>query len=306
MRAPAERPDNRGDRGSRTCDTRPVNEDRPRAVSRHLVRLDDFTSEDVAAVFALADAYGAGTGPRTDGCAAMFFPSTSVRTRVTFERGAHLMGLQPVLFPPETLDGPDAVEDAVGYLSNWADLMVVRHRDIAVLDRLATSDGLPVVNAMTDVNHPCEVLADVYALSKSRDVTSARFVFVGADGNIARAWQEISRVLDLSLTQCCPPELATPGAVVVEDPRVALRDADVVLTDGVGRNAEALAAYQVTPELMALARPGAVLNPCPPFTRGREVSAEAVAPGGQFVGYGFKASLLTVQQAVMAYCLGVG
>lgn len=236
----------------------------------------------------------------------MFFPSSSLGTRVTFERGAQLMGLQPVLFPPETLDKPEAAEDVVGYLSNWADLMVVRHRDIAVLDRLAATDGLPVVNAMTDVNHPCEVLSDVYTLAQSRDITSAKFVFVGADGNIARAWHEIARVLGLDLTQCGPAELTTPGARVVEDPQVALRDADVVLTDGVGRHAEALAPYQVTAELMALARPGAVLNPCPPFTRGREVSADAVAPGGPFVGYGFKVSLLPVQQAVMAYCLGLG
>jgi ornithine carbamoyltransferase len=247
---------------------------------RNLIRLTDWSADDVAQVFALADAYEAGAGPGVEGCAVMFFPATSLRTRVTFERGAHLMGLQPMLFPPETLDKPEAPADVVGYLANWADVAVVRHRDITVLERLADAGTLPVVNAMTDANHPCEVLADVHALARTRDVRSLRFVFVGADGNIARTW--------------------------TDDLDAAIRDADVVLTDGAGPNAKAPAPYQVTADLMSRARPGAVLNPCPPFTRGAEVSADAVTPGGPFVGYGFKASLLAVHQGVLAACLGLG
>jgi ornithine carbamoyltransferase len=273
---------------------------------RNLIRLTDWSADDVAQVFALADAYEAGAGPGTEGCAVMFFPATSLRTRVTFERGAHLMGLQPMLFPPETLDKPEAPADVVGYLANWADVAVVRHRDITVLERLADAGTLPVVNAMTDANHPCEVLADVHALARTRDVRSLRFVFVGADGNIARAWAEIAAVLSLDLVQCCPARLAAPGAAWTDDLDAAIRDADVVLTDGAGPNAKALAPYQVTADLMSRARPGAVLNPCPPFTRGAEVSADAVAPGGPFVGYGFKASLLAVHQGVLAACLGLG
>ncbi|MEL7974664.1 ornithine carbamoyltransferase [Isoptericola sp. F-RaC21] len=275
-------------------------------MARHLVRLDDWSEADVEAVLGLADAYAAGRGPTTDGAAVLFFPASSLRTRVTFERGARLMGLQSILFPPETLEKPEAAEDVVGYLANWADVLVVRHPEIALLDRLAGVDALPVVNAMTRANHPCEVLSDVYALAQRGDVRSMRLVFVGADGNIARAWQEIGRVLGLDLVQCCPADLASPGAAWTDDLAAALTGADVVLTDGAGRHADALAPYRVTRELMRLAHPGAVLNPCPPFTRGQEVSADAVAPGGPFVGYGFKKHLLPVQQAVLAHCLHLG
>ncbi|MFD6177515.1 MULTISPECIES: ornithine carbamoyltransferase [unclassified Isoptericola] len=270
-----------------------------------LVRLDDWTADDVAAVFDLTDAYRAGRGPRTDGCAVLFFPPTSLRTRVTFERGAAQMGLQPVLFPPETLDKPEELADVAGYLASWADVLVVRHPDLAVLDGLAAGP-VPVVNAMTSTNHPCEVLSDVYALAQDGDVRDLRLVFVGADGNIARAWGEIARVLGLDLVQCCPAALRAPGLAWTDDLEAAVTGADVVLTDGVGKHADALAPYQVTADLLRLARPGVRLAPCPPFTRGREVSADAVAPGGPFVGYGFKASLLPVQQAVLAHCLGLG
>lgn len=272
---------------------------------RHLIRLDDWTAADAAAVFALADAYRAGTGPRTDGAAVMFFPASSLRTRVSFERGAQQMGLQPIAFPPETLDKPEALADVAMYLAQWADVVVARHPDIAVLDGLAAASALPVVNAMTDVNHPCEVLADVYALSREVDVRRTRFLFVGADGNIARAWHEAAALFGLDLVQCCPAGLAVPGARWTEDLATAVRSADVIVTDGPGRHAEALAGHRITEELLATAPEGVRFAPCPPFVRGREATAGALA-GPAFVGHAFKRSLLPVQQAVLAHCLGLG
>lgn len=273
---------------------------------RHLVRLDDWTAEQVRHVFDLADAYAQGRGPTIAGCAAMFFPPTSLRTRITFERGAQLMGLQPVLFPPDTLDKPEALRDVAGYLSNWVDIAIVRHRDIAVLEDLASCDQLPVVNAMTNANHPCEVLSDVYALAQQGDYRGLRYLFIGAEGNIARAWQELARVLGLDLVQCCPPDLATPGARWTDDLDSAVRTADVILTDGVGPHADALAPFRVTAELLDLAPPGVRFAPCPPFIRGEELSADALTPNGPFVGYQFKKPLLRIHQAVMAHCLGAG
>ena len=86
---------------------------------KHLVRLADWSRDDVNAVFKLADAYGKGKGPRTDGVAALFMPATSLRTRLTFERGADLMGLQAILFPPETLDKPESAANALKFFE-WA------------------------------------------------------------------------------------------------------------------------------------------------------------------------------------------
>lgn len=232
----------------------------------------------------------------------MFFPPSSLRTRVSFERGANLMGIQPIAFPSDSLDKAEDLTDVAGYLAQWVDLVVVRHPDIRVLEGLASGDSLPVINAMTNVNHPCEVMSDLYALSRDADIGQLRYLFVGADGNIARAWWEASQAFGLDIRQSCPPDLRVPGMLWEESLRRAMLTADVVITDGPGPQSAALVPYRVTAELLDTAPRGVRLVPCPPFMRGREVSADAVVHSA-FVGYEFKRFLLPVQQAVMARAL---
>jgi ornithine carbamoyltransferase len=212
------------------------------------------------------------------------------------------MGLQPISFPSDTLNKSEALEDVAAYLALWADVLIVRHPDIGVLEGLAAANRIPVVNAMTDSNHPCEVLSDLYTLSQDTDARRLRYLFVGADGNIARAWAELAALVDLDLVQCCPPELRSPGLRWVSDLQAAVTSADVILTDGPGLSQEAPSPFRLTTELLDAAPPGVRLNPCPPFIRGREVTEAAVAHPA-FVGHAFKRNLLPVQQAVIAHLL---
>ncbi|MFE6734023.1 ornithine carbamoyltransferase [Microbacterium sp. NPDC057650] len=268
---------------------------------RHLIRLSDWDRADVELLFALAERCERGAGPRHEGCAVMFFPSTSLRTRVSFERGAHLMGLQPIVFPPESLEKSESLADVAGYLASWADVLIVRQR-MRILEDLAASSPVPVVNAMTELNHPCEVLGDVYALSRTRDPRSLRFLFVGADGNIARAWQEIAGVLGLALVQCCPGALATPGLEHTDDLLRAIATADVIITDAPGQHAEALSPFRITAGLLDSAPTGARFIPCPPHLVGREATEDAFRHPA-FAGHGFKKTLMPVQQAIISMCL---
>ncbi|MCR0411427.1 hypothetical protein MKC77_00590 [[Clostridium] innocuum] len=140
-------------------------------IMRKLIRLTDYSKSDIYEIFEIADDLLKGKYKNflKGKTVVMFFPNTSIRTRVTFEKGVYLLGGQAVLFPTETLDKKEDLQDVFGYLSNWADVLVIRHKDIHVLEKIARYSSVPVINAMTDVNHPCEIISDLYALSKIRD-----------------------------------------------------------------------------------------------------------------------------------------
>lgn len=127
---------------------------------RELIRLTDYSKSDIFEIFKIADDLlkGKYINFLKGKTVVMFFPNTSIRTRVTFEKGVYLLGGQAVLFPTETLDKKEALQDVFGYLSNWADVLVVRHKDIHILEKIARYSSVPVINAMTDVNHPCEMI----------------------------------------------------------------------------------------------------------------------------------------------------
>ena len=274
---------------------------------KSLIRLTQYGRSELEEVFRIA-----GSIPEYDGflkgkTVVTFFPPSSIRTRLSFEKGIRLLGGQSVLFPPEALDRKEDIRDVCGYLNNWADAVVVRHRDIRLLERMAACLEVPVINAMTDENHPCEMLSDLYALSKMRpDYLRDRYLFVGPGGNIGKAWMEASAAFGFSFTQCCPPAWRIPGADWEADPEKAVAGKDVVCTDSLPEKLRAdFAGCRVTADLMRRANPGALLNPCPPFYRGEEVSEDAIASPA-FVGYGFKKCLLEVQQAVLIWCMGEG
>jgi len=269
---------------------------------QHLLRLTEWSVVELRTLFAAADRYRLGEGERYEGAVALFFPPTSLRTRVAFERGAWLMGLQHISLSSDILRGTEDATDIVLSLASWVRVVVARLPDIAVLDRMAAVQAIPVVNAMTAVNHPCEVLSDLYALAQTRDPLRLRYVFVGADGNIGRAWWEAGCAFGLNIVQTCPEELRIPGMPWEEDLREAVRTADVILTDGPGEHAKALEPYRICAEILDLAPEGVRFAPCPPYQRGRELAADALDHPA-FVGHRFKESLLPVQQAVMAWVI---
>lgn len=273
---------------------------------KHYMKLTDYTAIDIYDLFNLTDevCQGKHAGALKGKSVVLFFPNSSIRTRVTFEKGIYLLGGQPILFPSETLDKKEDLKDVCGYLNNWADMIIVRHKDIRVVEQLAECSKVPVINAMTEVNHPCEILADMYALSKIReDFTKDNYLYVGKNGNIGLSWKAASEIIGFSLEQCCGNGYEMDGVVTHHNIKDAIVGKDIVCTDSLpGNILPDFKDCQVTREIMELANDGAILNPCPPFYRGEEVS-EDVMDSDYFVGYEFKKHLLAVQQAVMLYCL---
>ncbi len=273
---------------------------------KNLIRLTDYTKEEITEIFTIADEIGCEQYKDIlkGKTAVMFFPNSSIRTRVTFEKGIYLLGGQTILFPQETLDKKEELRDVIGYLNNWADIIIVRHKDIEVIEEIARYSDVPVINALTSINHPCEMISDLYALSKIRqDFTKDRFLFCGTNGNIGYAWKEASQVFGFELEQCCGKGYEIDGIPVHYDINEAATGKDIICTDSLPSSAvESFKSCRVTKAAMEKANKGAVLNPCPPFYRGEEVSEDAIS-SDFFVGYEFKKCLLNVQQAIIAYCM---
>lgn len=273
---------------------------------KSLVRLREYSRDDVQRIFNIADELQSGKYKDflKGKTIVMFFPDSSIRTRIAFEKGIYLLGGQTISFTPSALDKKEKIEDVIGYLNNWTDGLIIRHKDISVIDEITRYADFPVINAMTDINHPCEMLADMYGLSQIRgDFTQKNYLFVGASGNIGLAWKEASELMDFSLTQSSPSGYKIPGVNHIIDLKSAIVGKDIICTDSLGSDIlKDFTEHQVTLEIMENANENAILNPCPPFYRGEEVSKDVIE-SKYFVGYSFKKYLLEIQQAILIYSM---
>lgn len=275
---------------------------------KHFLHLNDFSKQEIIQIFELADKLKVDKGEcdwLKGKTIVLFFPESSIRTRVSFEKGIKMLGGDTILFPPEALDKKEDIKDVIGYLENWADMVIVRHKDLSLIEYMAKHSNIPIINAMTDVNHPCEILTDLYSLSKRyKDYTEKEVLFMGAKGNIGNTWKEASELVGFNFTQCCPRGYEIDGASVCYEIDKALVGKDIICTDSIPSAArDDFEGYQITLERLSYAKADACLNPCPPFFRGQEVSEDAI-DSKYFVGYEFKKSLIEVQQAIICYLLG--
>ena len=234
----------------------------------------------------------------------LFFPESSIRTRVTFEKGISDLGGKSILFPSDSLEKKEAHSDVVGYLNNWADCIIVRYYDLNVIKKLSEYSNCAVINGLSNFNHPCEIIADLYSIFKmDKDFMSKRYLYIGPNKNIGYAWKEAADAFGLNVTQCSPDKYAIDGIDFENDIHKAIKNADVVITDSLSNElVDDFRDYKITGELLSSSGRDIIFNPCPPFYRGEEVSADAI-DSKYFVGYKFKKSLINVQQAIIDYCL---
>jgi ornithine carbamoyltransferase len=289
--------------------------------------LADLSTADILALLDLADRFkarrrsGGLPQPLAERHIALLFEGRGFRTRATFALGIHQLGGFGVDLPVD-LYGREPIADIAGYLDNWIDALVVRTARHEAVVELARWAAAPVVNAMTDREHPCEVLADAQTLrERLGGFAGQKIAFVGGLTNICRSWFHLAARLPIQFVFVCPAgeeidaetlafaERASPGTIAVtHDVQAGVRGAAAICTDAWPRagddveRARRFAPYQVTPAVLALARPDVVLLPCPPVTRGEEVSADALASAA-FAGYAGKENLLYTQQAILGTLL---
>lgn len=256
---------------------------------------------------------------------ALWFYGSGFRNRLAFELGAKEMGAS-IAYMPGELGVHEPIEDVAGYLANWFEVLVLRAKRHEDLLQVAARSQIPVINARTDRSHPCEILGDLLHVRRRRgDLSGLKVVFVGESSNLCMSWAEAGAVLPINVTQVCPPGREIPDAIlkdiqlnaageilVTHDLDDALLDADVIYTDCWPRAAndegralirEEFLPYQICESHVSALGEDGIFLPCPPVTRGEEVSAEAMlSPRCQ--NHAAKDNLLHVQNAIMEAVAG--
>ena len=289
---------------------------RDRQAPRHFLRLSDLSAAELAELLELAAAMKAEplgwAGALRGQTLAMIFDKPSTRTRVSFAEASWRLGMLPQTLGRDDLQlgRGETVADTARTLSAYCAAIAIRTFEQRTVEELAGAASVPVINALTDEHHPCQVLADLLTIrERFGRLEEIRVAFVGDGDNVANSLVEAAGLTGLELTVATPRgfEPAIPGAALVADPRTAASDAHVVYTDvwtSMGKEDEraarvfALAPYQVRPELMRLARPDAIFLHCLPAHRGEEVVDE-VLDGPQSLVWQQAANRLPTEQALL-------
>lgn len=205
------------------------------------------------------------------------------------------------------LEGAETVEDLAGYMDNWFDLLAVRTPKLSRLNAFADALAAPIMNLRTNDNHPFEILGDLaFVLAERGSWDGLSVVIVGPAGNIARSWFEAAEVLPIEVVQVAPMELLFPASECGNPSSTAvnphmIKDADLFITDCWpadldGDAKTALAAFRIDAGLLDQCRGDILFVPCPPVTRGNEVSSCAMRHP-KCHGTAAKASLTHIQNA---------
>lgn len=250
---------------------------------------------------------------------AMVFEKQSLRTRVSFETAFHELGGHAIYLTRADIDlgRREPVADAAGVLSRWASLIVARMDSHETIQELAQHATVPVINALTDEEHPCQALADLLTIEEHLGDGPLKIVWVGDGNNVANSLAVAASRLGHEMVICTPPGYEAAerayheGAEQIYLPHVAAHEADVIVTDtwvSMGQEAESaerlprFAKYQVDASLMSHAKPTAIFLHCLPAHRGEEVAAEII-DGPQSVVFDEAENRMHVQKALMKLVL---
>jgi ornithine carbamoyltransferase len=256
----------------------------------------------------------------------MVFAKSSTRTRVSFEVGAYQLGGHALFLSSRDiqLGRGEPIRDTARVLSRYVDGIMIRTFDQAEVEELAKFATVPVINGLTDLHHPCQVLADVLTIRQHLGgYAGKRVAWIGDGNNMANSWLDAAGLLGFELRLACPEGYEPDHAIyerarkltttlITEEPEEAAEGADVVTTDvwaSMGQEGEAeerklaFKGYVVDAGLMKRAKPSAIFLHCLPAHRGEEV-AEEVFEGPQSRVFDETENRLHVQKALLATLMG--
>ncbi|HEY7569699.1 MAG TPA: ornithine carbamoyltransferase [Gemmatimonadaceae bacterium] len=296
---------------------------------RHFLAIPDFTREELDRLFVLAEAMRKGAyakRPLEGKSLAMIFMKSSTRTRVSFEVGTYQLGGHALFLSPRDvqLGRGEPIADTARVLSRYVDGIMIRTFAHADIEELAKHASVPVINGLTDLLHPCQVLADLLTVRQAfGSIDEARVAWIGDGNNMANSWLNAAYRFGFELRLACP-EGYEPNAQILEraenhgpvylhtDPVRAVEGATVVTTDvwaSMGQEqeqetrAKAFKGYIVDQALMKRAARNAIFLHCLPAHRGEEVAPEVI-DGPQSRVWDEAENRLHIQKAIMAALMG--
>ncbi len=262
---------------------------------------------------------------------AMIFQKPSTRTRVSFEVGMYQLGGYALFLSAQDLQlrRGETIKDTALTLSRYVDGIMIRtydHQDVEDLAKYAT---IPVINGLSDLLHPCQVLSDLYTIREKKGrLRRLKVAYVGDGNNVANSWCYGAAKMGMELSLACPArhqpnetvvarasgEALISGAKIniLEDPSLAVKDADVIYTDvwaSMGKEEEAIERrnifypYQVNEELVGKAKKDVIVMHCLPAHRGEEIT-DGVMDGPHSVVFDQAENRLHVQKAILVLLLG--
>ncbi|EFH09505.1 ornithine carbamoyltransferase [Pseudoroseomonas cervicalis] len=298
---------------------------------RHFLELADFDAATLRHMLALAADAKAGRVPEkplAGKSVALIFEKPSTRTRVSFEVGIQKLGGHAVVLSARDmqLGRGESVADTARVLSRYVDAIMLRTDSVAKLRGLAEHATVPVINGLTDVSHPCQLMADILTFEEHRGPVAGKvFAWTGDGNNVAQSFIQAAARFDFTLRLATPPELAPPAQLVdwarregarvelTSDPVEAVRGADCVVTDtwvsmsdekedGPSARHNMLAPYQLNAALLRHAKPEAIVLHCLPAHRGEEITEEVIE-GPQSVVFDEAENRLHAQNGVLLWAL---
>jgi ornithine carbamoyltransferase len=302
----------------------------PERPHRDFLAIPDFSTSELEGLFELAERMRTGryrAQPLAGKSLAMIFMKASTRTRVSFEVGATQLGGHALFLSPRDvqLGRGEPVADTARVLARMVDGIMIRTFAHEEVEELARCADVPVINGLTDLLHPCQILADLLTVRQHLGTYEGKKVaWIGDGNNMANSWINAAWRLGFALDVACPVDYEPDDAIlaraqqagarvrIVRDPREAATGAHVVTTDvwaSMGQEHEqkvrerAFAAYQVDGALMREAEGDAIFLHCLPAHRGEEVSADVI-DGPQSRVWDEAENRLHVQKAVMAVLMG--
>ena len=297
---------------------------------RHFIDLRDFSADTLQMILdhaqAMKQAQRAGAGheqPLAGKTVAMIFEKPSTRTRVSFEVGIVQLGGTPLVLSAQDLQlgRGETIEDTARVLSRYVDAIMIRCFDHNTALSLAEHASVPVINALTNRSHPCQLMADLQTMIEYHGPLAGQTVaWLGDGNNVASSWVEAAALFGFQLRMACPHGYAPPAEllawarakggniILTEDVAEAVDQVQSVVTDvwvsmgqEGGTQQQDLAAYQVNEEVMKQAAGDAIFMHCLPAKRGLEVSA-AVIDSPQSAVFDEAENRLHAQKAILAWC----